>query len=81
MRDAIPQLVGSFATGTDYVPRTGLALVHQGEKIIPAAQNTPGGGMTNVFNFTLTAPTDRRTQEQVAAMVGIGIQRALARNT
>jgi len=30
----------SFATGTDFVPRTGLAMVHQGEKIIPAGKST-----------------------------------------
>lgn len=29
----------SFAVGTDYVPRTGIALIHQGEKITPANEN------------------------------------------
>src|SRR3990167_6567028 len=32
-----------YATGTDFVPRTGLAVVHQGEAIIPAAENVNGG--------------------------------------
>ena len=30
----------AFERGTDYVPRTGLALVHQGESITPAGGNT-----------------------------------------
>jgi hypothetical protein len=44
----IPQ----FATGTPYVPRTGLALIHQGERIIPAEQNRPGnfGGQSIQVN-------------------------------
>ena len=31
-----------YATGTDYVPRTGPAIIHQGERIIPAEQNRSG---------------------------------------
>jgi hypothetical protein len=38
--------VPKFEMGTDYVPRTGLAIVHQGEKITPANQNVPGAGAT-----------------------------------
>lgn len=73
--------VPQFAEGTDYVPRTGLALIHQGERIIPAAKNRAGGSGVNVVNnFTLMAPTDRRTQEQVAAMAGASIQTAMRRN-
>lgn len=34
----------SFDVGTPYVPRDMVAMVHQGEKIIPAAQNRSGGG-------------------------------------
>jgi hypothetical protein len=37
--------VPRFASGTDYVPRTGLAMVHQGEAIIPAGENR-GGNVT-----------------------------------
>jgi hypothetical protein len=45
----------AFAVGTPYVPMTGMALVHKGEKIIPA--DTPsdpwqGGGVTNNFDFS-----------------------------
>lgn len=34
----------SFDVGTPYVPRDTLAMVHQGERIIPAAQNRAGVG-------------------------------------
>lgn len=71
----------SFASGTAYVPRTGLALVHQGERIIPAAENRAGGeiSVTNVFH--ITGPADRRSQAQIAAAAGEAVQRAMARNT
>lgn len=39
--------IPSFDVGTDYVRQTGLALVHQGEKITPAGQS--GGGI-NFYN-------------------------------
>lgn len=32
--------ISSYKHGTDYVPKTGVALVHKGEKIIPAKDNT-----------------------------------------
>lgn len=37
----------SFDVGTDYVPRDMVAKIHQGEKIIPASQNTPGAQSGN----------------------------------
>lgn len=44
-------IVGSFAVGTDYVPRTGLAMIHQGEAIIPASENRGDwGGGVNIVN-------------------------------
>ena len=46
LADSGTSFVGSYASGTNYVPKTGLALVHQGEAIVPAAQNK--GGATNV---------------------------------
>jgi hypothetical protein len=32
-----------YASGTPYVPRTGLAVLHQGEAVIPASENVRGG--------------------------------------
>lgn len=43
--------VSAFDVGTDYVARTGLAIIHQGEKITPAQGTGPytgAGGGTNV---------------------------------
>lgn len=75
--------VGSFDVGTDYVPRTGLALIHQGERIIPAADNAAGrfgGGTTVTNNFHLSGPVDARTQAQIAAQAAAAISRAQRRN-
>lgn len=75
--------LGSFDVGTDYVPRTGLALIHQGERIIPAADNAAGnfgGGTTVTNNFHLSGPVDARTQAQIAAQAAAAITRAQRRN-
>lgn len=37
------QPLSSYAVGTSYVPRTGLALLHKGEAVIPAHMNRSGG--------------------------------------
>lgn len=42
-----------FATGTDFVPRTGLALIHRGERITPAAHNRSRGGRASVTSTTI----------------------------
>lgn len=35
------EAIKSYKTGTDYVPKTGLAVLHKGEKVIPAKENKP----------------------------------------
>jgi hypothetical protein len=46
------KFLGLFDEGTPYVPQTGLAVLHKGEAVIPAAQNRAGnsGGGTLVIN-------------------------------
>lgn len=44
--------IATFAIGTDYVPRTGLAMLHEGEAIIPASQNRAA----NMQPMNLTFP-------------------------
>jgi len=65
-------MVGVFASGTSYVPRTGLAMVHKGEAIIPAGQN----GGTGTVNVYIDSSTDRA---QVVRLVEAGVRAGNAR--
>jgi tail tape-measure protein len=44
----LPAFVPSYDVGTNFVPKDQLALVHKGERIIPASQNNAGYGTTTV---------------------------------
>ena len=47
---------GSYATGTNYVPETGIYMLHQGEAVIPASRNMNGGGSSiTIQNVNLSA--------------------------
>lgn len=56
MSAAIGTILPSFAVGTEYVPTDMIAQIHQGERIVPAAQNRAGAdgrAVTVVQNFTV----------------------------
>lgn len=72
--------IASFDVGTDYVPKTGLALIHEGEKIIPAKDNKTGmsGGGSQVVNInqsiTVGSGADRNMVKEATAQ---GLRNAL----
>lgn len=62
-----------FATGTPYVPQTGLAIVHQGERIIPAEQNRAGFGGNIIIHVNGVG-----NAQDVRRAAGQGAREALA---
>jgi hypothetical protein len=60
-------LLGAYASGTDYVPRTGPYMLHQGEKVIPANERG-GGGMNFVTNIDARGATQDAIPGIVAAL-------------
>lgn len=46
----------SFQQGTDFVPRTGLFQLHEGEAVIPAAENATGKSPVNLTNINVLTP-------------------------
>lgn len=57
----------AYERGTERVRKTGLALVHEDEKITPASQNTGSGGITIQGGITISLPnvTDRNTADDL----------------
>jgi hypothetical protein len=47
--------IGGYATGTDYVPQTGIYMLHQGEKVTPAGKSNGGGDV--YFSLTINGST------------------------
>ncbi len=71
--------VPSYDVGTDFVPRDMLAMVHEGEAIIPAAENrrTPRGVRGgDTYNMNFYQPVDGRTANQAAQQVSLQQRRS-----
>lgn len=60
--------VPKYASGTDYVPRDQLALVHKGERIIPASMNRAGAGSAPVINVTNNIDARGATSDVIKAL-------------
>jgi len=54
--------LGSYADGTDYVPRTGQYLLHQGEKVVTAAENNSDGKSVTFGNIVINVPASAAPQ-------------------
>jgi len=56
--NSIPKL----ATGTDYVPQTGLYMLHKGEAVVPADQNKPSQRSVNISgDIIINVPSSAAT--------------------
>jgi hypothetical protein len=61
--------LASFAGGIDYVPQDMIAQIHQGEKIVTAAENAASTtNNSNPVNVTIIVKADRNPQETARAL-------------
>lgn len=82
LADSGTSFVGAYASGTSYVPKTGMALVHQGERIIPADQNRSGNYGSVTFgdvNISLPNVTNQSTARDLARQVWPELQKLALR--
>ena len=61
--------IASFDVGTNYVPKTGLALIHKGEAIIPAGQNNGGSMSFGDVSISLPNVTNQTSAAELARQV------------
>lgn len=80
--DALFRSMKSYDVGTDFVPYDQVALIHKGERIVPAAENRPDwGAPSQPITVYVTAPqgTSRASATQWGAEVGRQIEHSRSR--
>jgi hypothetical protein len=77
--DVLKSYAGSYQMGTHYVPRTGLALVHQGERIIPKNVRY-GDSNTNTNTFYISGNDPKKIADEVAKVLQYGRSGNLAKS-
>ena len=69
--DLIPEIpefeIPEFQTGTDFVPETGLAVLHKGEQVIPAGRGR-GGGTNISFGPVIVQSAVIREEEDITKL-------------
>lgn len=60
-----PNIRRRYAQGTDYVPETGLAMLHRGEAVIPAGQNRGRGNVYVTVNVMGSIRSDNELAEVI----------------
>jgi hypothetical protein len=66
----------SFDVGTPFVPRDMVAVVHRGERIVPARENRAGAMPGRVYNISVQAPAE--FSRRSASMFGAEVARQIA---
>jgi hypothetical protein len=76
-------IIGSFQTGTNYVPATGLYQLHQGEAVIPSGQNESGGNtyITNIITAADAKSFDDMVKRNPESILSISQRSARAGGT
>jgi len=67
------RILGSYASGTDYVPQTGLYQLHRGEKVVPANENINSGNVT----INITVNSSDKSDKDVARAIAMEVKKGL----